>query len=157
VAQHIASEVTRVFGLVGLNGIDFIAREGVPYPIEVNPRYSASMELVERCSGASLFELHAQACRGTLPDLPMPRASCVSGKAVLFARRAIELGETRHWLESGAIADIPHPGERIGRGRPICTVFAHGRTSDECLRRLQDAAARLYREVERGARRRGAA
>src|SRR5688500_14607466 len=47
-ARELAAAVVTEFGLVGLNGIDFIAQGGVVYPIEVNPRYSASMELLER-------------------------------------------------------------------------------------------------------------
>jgi len=30
------------FGLLGINGLDFVARDGIPYPIEVNPRWSAT-------------------------------------------------------------------------------------------------------------------
>ena len=66
-AARLAGAVTEAFGLVGVNGIDFIARDGVPWPIEVNPRYTASMELVERAHGVSVFALHARACAGELP------------------------------------------------------------------------------------------
>ena len=59
-----ADAVTRDFGLVGLNGIDFIARAGVPWPIEVNPRYSASMELLERrCGHVALRTARGRLCR----------------------------------------------------------------------------------------------
>ncbi len=86
-ASAMADAVTRDFGLVGLNGIDFIARAGVPWPIEVNPRYSASMELLERRAGPPLFALHADACAGRLPHAPPHRSRSVLGKAVVFARR----------------------------------------------------------------------
>ena len=41
-AADLATTITREFRLIGVNGIDFIARGGVLYPIEVNPRFSAS-------------------------------------------------------------------------------------------------------------------
>ena len=47
----LAHEVTAQFGLVGLNGIDCVIEDEVPYAIEVNPRWCASMELVERRYG----------------------------------------------------------------------------------------------------------
>jgi uncharacterized protein len=151
-ASAMADAVTRDFGLVGLNGIDFIARAGVPWPIEVNPRYSASMELLERRAGPPLFALHASACAGRLPEAaPRPRRS-VLGKAVVFARRDVTLGDTRGWLRDSAIADVPHPGERIRRGRPICTVFASGMNPGACLRALESKAAAIYRAAEAGAR-----
>lgn len=149
-AHALADAVTEEFGLVGLNGLDFIAHDGVPYPIEVNPRYSASMELVERTAGLSLFGLHARACDGALPA-ERPRNRAVEGKAVVFARRPVKLGDTRAWPSRG-IADVPHPGEEIGRGHPICTVFAEGRDAEECRRRLVKEADRIYRAAESPAR-----
>jgi len=146
-ATALAAAVTEEFGLVGLNGLDFIARDGIPFPIEVNPRYSASMELVERAlePRVSLFRLHERACSGVLPGATAaPRH--VAGKAVVFARRTVTIGETSHWAADG-IADIPRPGERIGRGHPICTVFAEGRDARECHERLVKKARRIYRMV----------
>ncbi len=154
IATRLANAVTQEFGLVGLNGVDFIARDGVPYPIEVNPRYSSSMELVERCRGLSLFRVHASACRGTLPAAATP-LDAVAGKVIVYARREVTLDDTRPWLADGSIADVPHPGERIRRGRPICTVFASGTDVASCHRLLMRRAARVYRSVE--AARRGAA
>ena len=151
-AGAMADAVTREFGLVGLNGIDFIARAGTPWAIEVNPRYSASMELLERGAGASLFALHADACAGRLPKSPPRPARGVVGKAVVFARRGVTLGETRRWLRDPAIADVPHPGERIARGRPVCTVFASGRSAAACLRALSSKASAIYRAAEPAAR-----
>ncbi len=151
-ASAMADAVTRDFGLVGLNGIDFIARAGVPWPIEVNPRYSGSMELLERGAGTSLFALHAGACAGRLPEAPPRPARGVLGKAVVFARREVTLRETRGWLGDPAIADVPHPGERIPRGRPICTIFASGSNAGACLRALGSKAGAIYRAAEPGAR-----
>jgi predicted ATP-grasp superfamily ATP-dependent carboligase len=151
-AAALASEVTREFGLVGLNGIDFIVRKGVPYPIEVNPRYSASMELLERGHGLSLFEIHVRACRGTLPS-ELEIHPGIEGKAIVFARRDVILGNTEAWIGRQSLADVPHPGERIPYGRPICTVFARGSSQATCLRRLVRQARVVYRQVRARARR----
>jgi predicted ATP-grasp superfamily ATP-dependent carboligase len=151
-AAALAGEVTREFGLVGLNGIDFIARKGVPYPIEVNPRYSASMELLERVHGLSMFELHLQACTGTLPSEVEVRPG-IEGKAIVLARRDVILGNTEGWVGRQAFADVPHSGECIPGGRPICTVFARGSDQATCLRRLVRQARVVYRRVRARARR----
>lgn len=147
-ASAMAEVVTREFGLVGLNGIDFVAREGVPWPIEVNPRYSASMELLERAADVSLFALHADACGGRLPAAAPAAPRRVHGKAIVFARRPIAAGDTRRWLRDDTIADVPQPGERIPRGRPICTVFASARSEFACRDALAGRAAAIYHAVE---------
>jgi uncharacterized protein len=153
-ARALTAAVTEEFGLVGLNGIDFIARNGTPYPIEVNPRYSASMELVERATGLSLFGLHSGACRGILPD-EQTVPGLVTGKAIVFAQRALTIGDGLRWTPGGDLADVPHVGERIQRGHPICTVFATGTDASTCTERLRVRADRIYQVV--GARARGAA
>jgi predicted ATP-grasp superfamily ATP-dependent carboligase len=145
-ASAMAREVSRSFGLIGLNGIDFVARNGVPYPIEVNPRYSASMELLERGLGLSLFELHVQACQGILPTEPQTDPG-IQGKAIVFARRDVIVGQTDAWINRPDVADIPHPGESIATGRPICTVFARASDESTCVRRLVRQARVVYRRV----------
>jgi predicted ATP-grasp superfamily ATP-dependent carboligase len=146
-ATRLAEVVARKFGLVGLNGIDFIARDGVPYPIEVNPRCSASMELVQRGHGLSIFEVHAASCGGNLPVAP-PRTTLTYGKAIVFARRDLVLGNTRPWLGRRSYADVPHPGERIPATKPICTVFAAAREPSGCMRLLAKRAAGVYRAAK---------
>jgi predicted ATP-grasp superfamily ATP-dependent carboligase len=143
-AVRLASALTEHFGLVGLNGIDFVARRGIPYPIEVNPRYSASMELIERAHGLSMFETHAEACQGRLPT-PQHPAAAVEGKAIVFARRDVTLGNTRPWLQHDSFADVPHSGEQIRRGHPICTVFARAGDTAACYKLLTRRAAEVYR------------
>jgi uncharacterized protein len=146
-AAALVGIVTRQFGLVGVNGIDFIAHNGVPYPIEVNPRYCASMELVERSQGVSIFGVHTDACRGILPPAPAP-GILLQGKAIVFARRDVVLGDTRPWTRHSWLADIPHPGERIGGGHPICTVYAEARDEMTCHRLLLKRAAQIHRFAE---------
>jgi predicted ATP-grasp superfamily ATP-dependent carboligase len=152
-AESMAAVLTAEFGLIGLNGLDFVLRDGVPYPIEVNPRYSASMELLEGAQGLSMFETHAAACSGRLPTRGFATTG-IEGKAIVFARRDVILGDTRRWVDHDSYADIPHPGERIRRGHPICTVFARASEAPGCHRLLLRRAASVYRaagSVKRGA------
>lgn len=147
-ATALAEAVTVECGLRGVNGIDFVASDGVPFLVELNPRYSASLELVERAFGLSIFQMHIQGCLNQLPSrcaLP-PRFRAI-GKAVVYARRRVRVGDTRAWLDDPTVADIPRPGEYIAAGQPICTVFARGRTSGECETALALRAARIYSEI----------
>jgi hypothetical protein len=148
-ACALASTAAREFGLVGVNGIDFVARGHVPYPVEVNPRWCSSVELVERAHRISVFSAHVATCTaGALPDgfdlRRQPGRAETLGKAVVFARHDIVTGDTRSWTDREDMSDIPHPGETIRAGRPVCTVFAAGEDSVRCRARLVDRAGQVY-------------
>jgi len=152
-ATLLAESVTRAFGLVGVNGVDFVTQRGMPYAIEVNPRYTAAMELVERAYGISLFDVHVRACRQGLPAFDLAaarrRTPDAVGKAIVYARRPTALGDTRSWLLDSDMRDISPPGTRFAPREPICTIFARGRDAAACFAALAHRAARLYRDVER--------
>jgi predicted ATP-grasp superfamily ATP-dependent carboligase len=152
-AERLAAAVTEAFGLVGLNVVDFIARDGVPYAIEVNPRWSASMELVDEVVDTPLFGIHARLClSGEPPPVflswrRVPRGAVV-GKAIVFARRDGVIPDTDTWLEDPEIRDVPHAGERMTRGQPVCTVLADGLTAAACYEALARKAADVYRILD---------
>jgi uncharacterized protein len=154
-AIALCGAVAEEFGLAGVNGIDFIARDGVAHAIEVNPRWSASMELVERAYGVSVFGAHAAACtNGVLPEFDLSsarRGTQAVGKAVLFARRDVVGGDTQAWLSAQAdppaIRDIPRPGERILAGRPVCTVIANGTDHAACHAALVRLAEQVFDQL----------
>ena len=152
-AGALAQAVVEEFGLVGINGIDFIARDGVPCAIEVNPRWCASMELVERAYGLSVFAAHASACTtGLLPAFDLkhqPRGPGAVGKAVIYARRDATVGDTRTWLTKHEnIRDIPQPGARISSGGPVCTILADAPDGPSCHEALVESAGRVYAQLE---------
>jgi predicted ATP-grasp superfamily ATP-dependent carboligase len=150
-AHALAEAAVEAFGLVGLNGIDFIVRDDIPVPIEINPRWSSSMELVDRASRTPMMEAHIEACDGSLIDVELGRAvrELASGKAIVFARSAVVMPEPKTWLRGFRIDvfdvhDIPRAGQRIEAGQPICTVFADGAPLDRCRAALVECAAGIY-------------
>jgi predicted ATP-grasp superfamily ATP-dependent carboligase len=141
---QIVRAITREFHLVGVNGIDFILKGKTVYPLEVNPRYTASMELVEWAYGLNIFRTHLDACHGRLPDLDLfayPDAGYF-GKAVRFASRTLIFHDPQWWFDRG-VRDLPFEGEQIAQGKPVCTVFSRGRSRSECCDRLTRAAAEI--------------
>jgi predicted ATP-grasp superfamily ATP-dependent carboligase len=151
-ATDVARCVAGVFGLIGLNGIDFIARDGAVYPLEVNPRWCSSIEVAERAFGMTFFSAHVAACAdGVLPTfdcrVALERAQA-AGKAIVYARRAVSVADTSHWLDDPSMRDIPHSGEHFRTGEPICSVFAAAADSAACYRVLVSRAARIYAELE---------
>ncbi|MGH7410762.1 MAG: ATP-grasp domain-containing protein [Candidatus Methylomirabilis sp.] len=146
--EQVVRAISRAFHLVGVNGMDFVLKGEAIYPLEINPRYTASMELVERAYGVSIFGAHLAACQGGLPafHLGAHYEAGFFGKAILFALEGLTFRSPLWWFERGA-RDLPFEGERIDRGKPVCTVFSRGRNRAECYDGLVKAAAEVYRAL----------
>jgi predicted ATP-grasp superfamily ATP-dependent carboligase len=155
--RAIGSALTESFHLRGLFGVDAILRDGVPWPVEINPRYTASVEVLERCYRMPLLTLHrAVFTEATVPTFELPSTATIWGKAILYARETLTFPKHGPWLaalEDGVdcdhveYADIPHAGEIIEQGRPVLTLFAFGETVAECLGKLQEKAEPLDRRL----------
>jgi len=158
--EEIAAKLTRRFGLRGANGLDFVlARRGdclTPYLVEINPRYTASMELMEWAYGLNIFDLHVRSFDGELPSFSLRdriREGGFYGKGIVYAQADVVVPETTGWREKGR-RDIPFPKERIVARHPICTVLAQGESRDECWRRLLAEADAVWEEIKELASRR---
>lgn len=152
IAQHLAKSA----GLVGLNTVDIILDEREMYVLEVNPRWSASVELYEVLWDTSLFEHHVQACRKRLIPLPEKPLNGFAAKAIVYAKRNMTMGYFREndWEElyGQDVRDLPRPGTYTQIGQPMCTVLARGKTAEECRKRLaeREAWVRKYFDEHEG-------
>lgn len=133
------------FSLRGLFGLDFILSPGGPVFIELNPRYTGSVEVIEKCCGFETIPQHVSACRnGELPSIaPPPSRACA--KAILFAETPVALSASHALVEENAatVADIPAIGETIEPGSPLLTVLTEGANLANCEANL----VRLAREA----------
>jgi len=148
--QDLGCVLHEASGLRGLWGVDFLLQPSEVIAIEVNPRYTASIEVLELAQRRSAF--------GEPSDFSTPSQSRTIGKAIYFAPHALRFPysgawdddlsrEWEPWIIPGH-ADIPAAGERIEAGRPVLTFFAEARTREECEAKLRDRARELDRLME---------
>ncbi len=160
---HVAIEkmgevLTREFELSGIFGVDFILDGDRAWAIEVNPRYTASVEICERATGANAITSHVV----DWPDSQINRLKSSTsfnklthGKATLFAKRDIVM--TNEFAEMAlaealrkpwpTLADVSSAGTVIEAGRPILTVFAEGPTVEGVEQRLRQRVLELERQI----------
>lgn len=148
-ANALAQWLTERFALRGINGVDFVWRDGRIWVLEINPRPSASLELFDGINDPAWFDWHVRGCLGeALPmtslEPPHRERTQARGKAIVFAQRDCITGDTADW-HTHDLRDIPHSHEPIQRGQPICTALAHADSADDCLNQLR-AKADLVRE-----------
>jgi uncharacterized protein len=160
--EELGSAIARTFALLGLFGVDAILSEDEIWAIEVNPRYTASTEMVERACAVNAVRLHVQAFSASFASSAFQtlkrserRGRGVAGKAVFYAPADLVVGEAfLNWVgwqnrgrEWPTIADIPALGTEIRMEQPIVTIFDEGADERSVLRGLEAIAADAYRNL----------
>jgi predicted ATP-grasp superfamily ATP-dependent carboligase len=114
------------FNLRGWFGVDFVVdAHGQLFVLEANPRYTASMELLEQ---------------GT---------SSLAAKAILYADRAVSVTSefSQRLMQRGDVADIPTSDTTLCAGSPVCSIFARGASEQLILAELREKVLSLSVEV----------
>jgi predicted ATP-grasp superfamily ATP-dependent carboligase len=144
--HQIGACLARNFPLRGLFGVDAILRGARVWPIEVNPRYSASVEVLERSLGFQALALHVAAAHsGKLPSPGSGGQFELCGKAIRYSERDLRMtNEAFEFANScnakgdwPVYADLPQPGTPVAKGEPLATAFATGGTLPCVVARLR--------------------
>ncbi len=155
IVRSIGNCLARQARLSGLFGVDFVVNTSGVWTLDVNPRFCASIEILERAYGVSAIAIHmAASVKDCLPDWPMPANVPLHGKAIVFSSAATTVG--RRFFRRIArlqgchrfshLADIPSPNSRLGPNGPVVTVFAQGPSIRAVTKQLQ-ARTRSVREA----------
>ena len=145
------------FGLRGVWGLDFLWTEGLVYPLEINPRYTAALELCELNAGRCLLPVPfaandtAEARQWTSRDVS--ETKLVLAKRVLYADREVRIPAEWDWQQERercggsrdpqqpwdipVLTDLPVCGTHFFPGQPVCTIWGAGETWPECLSVLE--------------------
>jgi predicted ATP-grasp superfamily ATP-dependent carboligase len=144
-ARAVCTHLASAFELRGLFGVDLVWDGERSWVVEVNPRPTASLETIEAAHDVDVFAAHLDGCAELLPPIA-PSARRAAGKAVLFARPDVRVGDTSRWPARG-IRDVPHPNERIAAGHPVCTLISVQESPETVLADLEERAAALRVEL----------
>ena len=155
--ENLGTALAARLGLIGLFGVDLILDgDGVAWPVEINPRYTASVEVLELATGRALLDDHRRACEGRpLPPRTAQQARVVA-KEVIFAEADGVFPDVRSGLATvadpfavPALADVPLAGSRFRAGDPVLTIFAEGATTAAALDFLEQKRARWRNILQR--------
>ncbi len=117
--ERIMTAITSHAHLVGLNSIDFIIAEtGQLLVLEINPRPSASAQLIK--TDTPLLQHHIHACQGILPKNAIYKRDKPSSLHYLFATKGTTIPTGMTWPAD--CHDLPAGGTIINKDDPICTI-----------------------------------
>ena len=125
-------------------------------PLEVNPRFTASMELLPEIEGRTAVEWHVAACRwGEIPC----HNFCTGGtnltlhaKGILYAPNRLnvtnKIRERAILAANDAkLADLPVDGCLIQSGQPMLTVKISGDSANTMRRQLSWLPGELFHSI----------
>lgn len=136
--------LTNRLGLRGIFGVDGMLHNENFYTVEINPRYVASVEVLERGWQIDAMQLHAavfvDAQETAVPRNLLTGAPQFNGKQIVFATHDARVSQRfTDWCVAQnrdcrwpRVADIPTPGQLLNSGNPVATVFAGG-DDDTCI------------------------
>ena len=128
---QLAEKATLASGCIGVIGVDFIIGDEI-WAIEINPRFQATLETVERATGINLVQAHIDACNGVISaSLPKtPRYHQTSIRRILFAEKNFTWPS--HFADLNPLddlirfSDIPPPGTIFEAGHAVISVYGAG-------------------------------
>lgn len=145
--------LTQEFNLLGLNGVDFIYQDGEVYFIELNPRYTAAMELLSLASDYQLLKAHYQAKDLELTSTPkLPISSKLElAKGIVYAKDDLVvkrdfLAEFKE-IKNLTVRDIPYKGEKFLAGEPLCTLLVKAANRVEIWSEFELAQKIIYQSL----------
>jgi predicted ATP-grasp superfamily ATP-dependent carboligase len=145
--QALGKALASRLGLVGLFNVDFVHNDQGLWPVEVNPRYSASVEVLERALEIQAVKLHIAACQARPVSWLARAGGGCFGKAIVYAPRDGRVSPMLETVTSEVnsraawpgIADLPSIGDLIRAGQPVMTAFASGESMAAVEERLGNA------------------
>ncbi|MEM7316540.1 MAG: ATP-grasp domain-containing protein [Planctomycetota bacterium] len=149
---------TDAFDLLGVFGIDAIVDPASDIvPIEINPRFTASMELIDIAWNTSVAQQHIDAyCGVNHPVNHEPCENATMAKLIVYANSPTHISRTLHrelldgssFSSTGIqIADVPVAGSEIPPGSPICTLLVPSGQMPDVLDEYVDAANQQVKDA----------
>ena len=137
----LAQRLTREFGLVGWNRINFTLAGSRWAVSAITPRPTDEMPLFDALLPEGALAGHIEAVEGHLPERLIDSAQ-VRGMRRVIAPRPIRVarGVLPEWVKDHAAA-----GRELARGETLCTVFAEGIGQDEVRATLTHRARQRVR------------
>lgn len=143
--KSVVQKIVLHFGLVGSNGVDLVvSNEGVPYVVEVNPRFQGTLECVERILGANIVQSHIEACvHGKLPTIGK-KNSIFCLRLILFVPQHGIISDLSTFEEA---RNIPLPGVVLQENEPLCSIVIEGKSRDSLLRKAIGVTELIYESI----------
>lgn len=135
---NISRKISRMFRLLGNNGVDFIMHNKNVYVIEVNPRIPGTFECVEKSFNMNMAQAHIDSCNNSHVNIPHVEKFTV--KLVPFA-----LNDGYYNLSGiDGVYDISSDKNLIKKSYPISSIIVSDRILENAMTKAEIIRKKVY-------------
>lgn len=124
--SEISLNLVKHLNLIGINGFDFVLKDGYPYLMEINPRIPGSINAAEVSLNRNLLNEHIICCLNPDEVIDIPHLDINTNfvsKFIYFAPKLISHRKIEGLKQIKYIEDIPALGRDIQPREPLCSVL----------------------------------
>lgn len=135
---NISTKISKMYKLLGSNGIDFILQKNRVYVIEVNPRIQGTFECVESSFDMNLAKAHIDASNDEKVNIPNLQKFTVKLVPYSFEDAKYKINE------DSCIKDISPSNLSIKKGFPISTILVSDRILENAMSKAEILRKKIY-------------
>ena len=135
---NISTKISKMYKLLGSNGIDFILQKNKVYVIEVNPRIQGTFECVETSFNMNLAKAHIDVSNDK--QISIPKLQKFTVKLVPYS-----FEDAKYNISGDSnIKDISTQDFTIKKGFPISTILVSDRILENAMSKAEILRKKIY-------------
>ena len=154
-ALRISKLIVQKFKLRGFNGIDFLVSDKAVLLVDLNPRITASFEVLQESHNFCFFEKHIHLTRDTpgnthiLENFPAKQKKIISGFRIIYAESDFYMNEhcQESFFKNKFLINIPNRKYFFKKYEPVCSVFLRSNCILDLQRALDDKVKFVYNKL----------
>ena len=135
---NISAKISKMFKLVGSNGIDFILHNNNVYVIEVNPRIQGTFECVENSFNMNLAKAHIDSSNNCKVDVPNVENFTVKLVPYSLSDSTYKISNLEY------VSDISPDNFLLKKGYPISTILVSDRILENAMTKAEIIRKKVY-------------
>ena len=154
-ALRISKLIVQKFKLKGFNGIDFLVFNRAVYFIDLNPRITASFEILQESYNFCFFEKHIH-LTGRSPantlipkSFPVIQKKIFSGFRIIYAKSDFYMNEQyqKVFFKNKFLINIPNKKYFFKEHEPVCSVFLTNNSISTLQKALDEMVDFVYNKL----------
>lgn len=141
--NNISSKISRMYHLVGCNGIDFVLHDNKVYVIEVNPRIPGTIDTIQESYDFNLIKAHIDSCNNHHVNIPKVKQFAVKLIPYSFNDAYYNLSKNNN------VQCISDDNFLIKKGYPICTILTSDRILENAMMKAEIIQKQVYNSMKK--------